>query len=233
MNAQPSTGNRSAHAPVGAWLVRAPLGSAFARFPLSAIRLALCAYRFALTASLFALGSLASASDPAPTDYVLQPADLLRIVVFQQPDLQRDVRITQEYTINLPLLGSVNLRDKSVRQAEELIRELYDRDYLVNPQISLTVLEYTQRTVKVLGAVNQPGAIEFPTEQKMGLLEAIARAGGFSRLADRRKVRLSRTLADGKSENFTINADDLIQGDSTEPWLLTKDDVIFVPERLL
>ena len=166
-------------------------------------------------------------------DYVMQPSDLIRVMVFQEPDLQREVRITQEYTITLPLIGTIDLRNKTVRQAEEIIRSLYDKDYLVNPQINLTVLEYTQRTVKVLGAVNQPGAIVFPPEQKMGLLEAIARAGGFSRIADRRKVRLSRTLADGKSENYTVNTDEMIQGASAEQWLLTKGDVIFVPERIL
>lgn len=167
------------------------------------------------------------------TDYVMQPSDLIRVMVFQEPDLMREVRITQEYTITLPLIGTIDLRNKTVRQAEEIIRSLYDKDYLVNPQINLTVLEYTQRTVKVLGAVNQPGAIVFPPEQKMGLLEAIARAGGFSRIAERRKVRLSRTLADGKSENYVINTDEMIQGASVEQWLLTKGDVIFVPERIL
>lgn len=167
------------------------------------------------------------------TDYVMQPSDLIRVMVFQEPDLMREVRITQEYTITLPLIGTIDLRNKTVRQAEEIIRSLYDKDYLVNPQINLTVLEYTQRTVKVLGAVNQPGAIVFPPEQKMGLLEAIARAGGFSRVAERRKVRLSRTLEDGKTENYIINTDEMIQGASAQQWLLTKGDVIFVPERIL
>jgi polysaccharide export outer membrane protein len=170
---------------------------------------------------------------PESTDYILQPSDLIRLVVFQEPDLEREVRITQEYTITLPLIGTIDLRNKTVRQAEEIIRSLYDKDYLVNPQINLTVLEYTQRTVKVLGAVNQPGAIVFPPEQKMGLLEAIARAGGFSRIAERRKVRLSRTLEDGKSENYIINTDEMIQGASVQQWLLTKGDIIFVPERIL
>lgn len=174
----------------------------------------------------------APASD-ASTDYVLQPSDLIRVMVFQEPDLQREVRITQEYSITLPLIGTIDLRGKTVRQAEEIIRSLYDKDYLVNPQINLTVLEYNQRTVKVLGSVNSPGAIAFPPEQKMGLLEAIARAGGFARIADRKKVRLSRTLADGKTENYVINADEMIQGASAQQWLLTKGDVIFVPERIL
>jgi len=167
------------------------------------------------------------------TDYVLQPSDLIRVVIFQEPDLQREVRITQEYTITLPLIGTIDVRNKTVRQMEELIRDLYDKDYLVNPQINLTVLEYAQRTVQVVGAVNQPGAVVFPPEKTMGLVEAIARAGGQSRIADLKRVRLTRTNAEGKTENYTINVDDLMKGVSGEQWLLLKGDVVFVPERIL
>ncbi len=175
---------------------------------------------------------------PAPpaaeaTDYVLQPSDLIRVLIFQQPDLLREVRITQEYTITLPLIGTIDLRGRTVRQAEEIIRSLYDKDYLVNPQVNLTVLEYTQRTVQVVGAVNQPGAVVFPPEQKMGLIEAIARAGGQSRIADLKRVRLTRTNAEGKAENQIINVDDMMKGNSNEQYLLQKGDVVFVPERLL
>lgn len=188
----------------------------------------------ALVYLLLAVGWVRAEQSIAPTtDYVLQPSDLIRVIVFQEADLQRDVRITQEGSVSLPLIGTIELKNKSVHQAEDTIRQLYDRDFLVNPQISITVLEYSQRTAQVIGAVNSPGAIAFPPEQKMGLMEAIARAGGFSRLAERRRVRLTRTLADGKTENFTVNVDELIQGNSAEPWLLVKGDVIFVPERLL
>lgn len=188
----------------------------------------------ALVCLLLAVGLARAEESKAPTiDYVLQPSDLIRVIVFQEGDLQRDVRITQEGSVSLPLIGTIELKNKSVHQAEDTIRQLYDRDFLVNPQISITVLEYAQRTAQVIGAVNAPGAIAFPPEQKMGLMEAIARAGGFSRLAERRRVRLTRTLADGKTENFTVNVDELIQGNSAEPWLLVKGDVIFVPERLL
>lgn len=191
---------------------------------------------------LLVLGLLAPLSGaeapPAPpvaesTDYVMQPSDLIRVLIFQQPDLLREVRITQEYTITLPLIGTIDLRGRTVRQAEEIIRSLYDKDYLVNPQVNLTVLEYTQRTVQVVGAVNQPGAVVFPPEQKMGLIEAIARAGGQSRIADLKRVRLTRTNAEGKAENQIINVDDMMKGNSNEQYLLLKGDVIFVPERLL
>lgn len=103
----------------------------------------------------------------------------------------------------------------------------------MNPQVNLTVLEYTQRTVQVVGAVNQPGAVVFPPEQKMGLIEAIARAGGQSRIADLKRVRLTRTNAEGKAENQIINVDDMMKGNSNEQYLLQKGDVVFVPERLL
>lgn len=179
------------------------------------------------------LGVVSCLRAQVPTDYVLQPSDLLRVVVFQEPDLFREVRISQESTINLPLIGTLDLKGKTVRQTEEIIRELYDRDYLKNPQITITVAEYTPRTVQVMGAVNQPGAIPFTPEQSMNLLEAIARAGSFNRLADRRRVRLTRTMEDGQTKNETINADDLIQGNSPEQWLLRKGDIIFVPERIL
>jgi polysaccharide biosynthesis/export protein len=191
---------------------------------------------------LLSLGLLAPLSGaetpPTPpaaesTDYVMQPSDLIRVLIFQQPDLLREVRITQEYTITLPLIGTIDLRGRTVRQAEEIIRGLYDKDYLVNPQVNLTVLEYTQRTVQVVGAVNQPGAVVFPPEQKMGLIEAIARAGGQSRIADLKRVRLTRTNAEGKAENQIITVDDMMKGNSNEQYLLQKGDVIFVPERLL
>ena len=184
-------------------------------------------------AAVFPLAAAESNSPSLNVDYVLQPLDLLRVVVFQEPDLERQVRISQEYSINLPLIGSVDLTGKSVRQAEELIRARYDADFLKNPQITITVLEYTQRTVQVLGAVNSPGAIAFTPEQQMTMVEAIARAGGQARIADLRKVRLTRITAEGKTENFTINVDDVMKGSSTEKWPLQKGDVIFVPERIL
>lgn len=191
----------------------------------------------ALAFLVFALGLTSTRAEqpekPQSSDYVVQPLDLLKIVVFQEPDLDREVRISQEYTINLPLIGSVNLTGKSVRQAEELVVRLYDADYLKNPQITITVLEYTPRTVQVLGAVNQPGTITFTPEKQMSLVEAIGRAGGQSRIADLKKVRLTRQLGGGRTETFTLNVDDIMKGVTSEPWMLQKDDVIFVPERIL
>jgi polysaccharide export outer membrane protein len=177
-----------------------------------------------------------AADSPSPTpqpDYVLQPYDLIRVVVFQEPDLGREVRLSPDTTLTLPLIQTVNLNGKTVREAQTIISDLYDRDYLVNPQINLTVLEYSRVSVNVLGAVNTPGSVVIPPDQGLKLLDAIAHAGGFNRLADRKRIKLSRTGADGKTATFTINADDIIQSTSKDQWPLQKADVIYVPESLL
>jgi len=176
------------------------------------------------------------AAEPGPgirSEYVLQALDLIKIEIFQEPDLTRELRLSREAAVTLPLIGTVSLKGKTVLEAETLLRLLYDRDYLVNPQINLSVIEYAKRTVDVLGAVASAGSIDIPPEQPLNLLGAVSRAGGFTRLADRRKVKLTRTGEDGKSTTFEINADAIIQSNSAEQWLLQPGDVIFVPERLL
>ncbi len=169
----------------------------------------------------------------ASDDYILQPLDLLQIRVFQEPEMDREVRMSGEAAVMLPLVGRVSLAGLTIRQAEELVQGLYDRDYLVNPQINITVLEYARRTVNVLGSVGNPGEIEFPREEGLSLLDAISRAGGFTRLADRRKIRLTRQTESGEAENFIVDADRMIEGASTDQWILQTGDLIFVPERFL
>jgi len=179
------------------------------------------------------LGSSEEPSARERGDYVLQPLDLLQIRFFQESDMDREVRISREDTVTLPLVGSVVLRGLTLSEAESELRVLYDRNYLVNPQVNVVVLEYSRRTVNVLGSVTAPGQIAFPQEEGLTLLDAISRAGGFTRLAERRKITLTRKLDSGKIETFTIDANDFIEGDSEERWVLETDDLIYVPERFL
>lgn len=184
------------------------------------------------------LSTRAGADTPAKSDdklfsYKLQPMDLIKVQVFQEPDLDRELRVSRDRNVVLPLIGTVDLKDRTVREAEILITDLYGKDYLVNPQINITVMEYAPRTVNVLGAVNTPGSVPLPPERDLTLLDAIARSGGFSRLANRARVSLTRTLSGGQLENFTINADLLMSGDGGRRWLVQSGDVIYVPERML
>ena len=207
--------------------------SLFPRLRRTLATLALCV----LPGLSHAQESLTPASGlPAPgsstMDYMLRPSDILQIKVFQEEDLTREVSVSREYAISLPLIGSVDVRNRSVRQAEEMIRQLYDRDYLVNPQVSVIVLKYAERAVNVIGQVNAPQAVPFPAERGLTLLEAIARAGGFNRLADRSRVKITRTDDKGVSNTFTVNAEKLLESQSANLWSLQVDDVVFVPERV-
>jgi polysaccharide biosynthesis/export protein len=166
-------------------------------------------------------------------NYILQQQDLLRVQVYPEDDLKLEVRVSQELTVTLPLIGTVELKGRTVRQAEELIRQRYAKDFLVDPQVSVLVIEYWKRFVKVLGAVNTQGVVAFPPEEGLTLLDAISRAGGFSRLANQQKVTLTRVNADGSPDSRVINAAELLKGGTSDDIPLQPDDVISVPEKIL
>lgn len=172
---------------------------------------------------------------PSP-DYVLQPQDLLRVFVFQHDDLNKQteaVRVSEEHTISLPLVNTINLRGKTARQAEEIIRAAYDKDFLVNPQVSVIVMKYAERSVSVIGQVSNAGRVLFPPEKGLTILEAIALAGGQTRLADLKKVKLTRKSETGETVSEEIDVDALMKRGGRDAIQLQRDDVIFVPERIL
>jgi polysaccharide export outer membrane protein len=169
-------------------------------------------------------------------DYLLQPQDVLRIQVYQEDEISRQgdsVSISQENTISMPLIGTISLKGKTARQAEKMIRDLYDKDFLVNPQVSVTVTKYAERSVNVFGAVNGAGRKQFPPERGLTILDAISLAGGHSRLANLKKVKLTRNDANGDPVTVTINVDEIMKGGGKDPVQLQPDDVIYVDERLL
>lgn len=183
--------------------------------------------------------SAAKPSDPGshatPTlDYLLLPGDVLSIQVFQQKDFDSVARVSGESTISIFLIGEVSVKNRTVRQLEEEVRRLLDRDYLVNPQVHIVVTEYTKRMVNVLGAVNRPGQIEFPQEKGLTLVEAISKAEGFNRYGNPRNVSLTRIGPDGQKENHVINVQELIDNkNTTDKWPLMPDDIINVQEKVL
>ncbi|MEN9633526.1 MAG: hypothetical protein RL077_1930 [Verrucomicrobiota bacterium] len=201
---------------------------------LSAIATCLPFVGSAQTESAMA-GEGRKASPLTTSDYLLQPQDTLRVQVYQEEDINRqgEVSISQEFTIFLPLIGNINLKGKTARQAEVMIRDLYDKDYLVKPQVSVIVTKYAERSVNVFGAVNAAGRKLFPPERGLTILDAISLAGGHSRLADLKKVKLTRSSGDGDAVTTTINVDEIMKGGGKDPVKLNPDDVIFVGERLL
>lgn len=178
----------------------------------------------------------ASPGRSAWADYIVQPMDVLKVFIFQHDDLNKQmeaVQVSPEHSISLPLVQTINLKGKTTRQAEQIIREAFDRDYLVNPQVSVIVVKYAERSVNVLGQVGKPDRVLFPPEKGLTILEAITLAGGHTRLADMKKVKLTRKQENGETESIEIDVDALMKRGGRDAVQLQKDDVIFVPERIL
>lgn len=180
--------------------------------------------------------SVVEATAQSRANYILQPQDVLKVFVFQHEDLNKQmeaVQVSPEHTISLPLVGVISLREKTARQAEQIIREAYDRDFLVNPQVSVIVVKYSERSVNVLGQVGKPDRIPFPQEKGLTIIEAIALAGGPTRLADLRRVKLTRKFEDGTSLVEEVDVSAMMNKGGRGAVQLRTGDVIYVPERIL
>src|SRR6266478_6439558 len=136
---------------------------------------------------------------PPAKAYVIAPNDLVLVKVYRQEDLESRLRISANGTTTFPLLGTINLGGKTVEEATAQIRDLLAKDYLVNPQVTVTILEYAKRRFTVLGQVQRPGTYEIPSEESVDLPEGIAMAGGFTRLANTAKIVITRTAGGKKS----------------------------------
>ncbi|HZP59607.1 MAG TPA: polysaccharide biosynthesis/export family protein, partial [Opitutaceae bacterium] len=97
-----------------------------------------------------------TASPPPPTintDYKIVPADVLQITVFQEEDLKSVLRVSNEGTIVFPLIGKISVGGMTPQAAAHLIQERLAQGYLINPQVSVTVQEFSKRRFTVLGEV--------------------------------------------------------------------------------
>jgi polysaccharide export outer membrane protein len=175
---------------------------------------------------------LAASPDHSQSDsYVLRDNDLVRITVFQEDDMTTESRISKSGYITLPLLGAVELQGKSVSEATAEIRTRLDKDYIINPQVTLTVMEYAQQWVTVLGEVQKPGQVQMPPEGGLDLLGAIALAGGYTRVADPGNV-IVRRVVDGRDVVLRVNAKRLARDTSVPQFLVRPGDRISVSESI-
>jgi protein involved in polysaccharide export with SLBB domain len=138
-------------------------------------------------------------------DYILAPGDTLDLMVYKEPDLSMRSKIARDGRVQLPLLGEVAVAGMSVREAQNRIRDLYNADYLVDPQIYLNIASYVQRKITVIGQVQSPGSYELMGTDSLGILEAVGMAGGFTRIADTKNIQVKRKVG-GKTEIFKVNS---------------------------
>ncbi len=169
----------------------------------------------------------------APSGYTLSPNDQVAVEVFGEDDLRANGRLNGEGNLSLPLLGSVHLGGLTLAQAASKITELYGRDYLVNPRVNITLVGYAKRRFTILGQVNRPGSYEMPEGSPDGvdLLEAIAMAGGYTRIAAPERISVRRRAATGEDEILRVDAKRLARRGG-ESFQVRPGDTVTVAESL-
>jgi polysaccharide export outer membrane protein len=131
---------------------------------------------------------------PADSSYVLRPNDAVRLSVYEEPDLSVSVRILTTGEASFPLIGSVKIGGLSVAAATRKIHELYAKDYLVDPKVTLTIDGYADQHIWVIGAVKNPGQIPIPAAGQLDMASAMATVGGLAEDANAKGIQLVRAL---------------------------------------
>jgi polysaccharide export outer membrane protein len=167
----------------------------------------------------------------APAGYVLSANDQIAVEVFGEEDLRTNSRLNGEGNLSLPLLGSVRLAGLTLTQAAARLTELYGKDYLVNPKVNVTLVGYAKRRFTVLGQVNRPGSYEMPEGSPGGidLLEAIAMAGGYTRIAAPERISVRRQN-EGGDQVLRVNGKQAAKGGAS--FRVVPGDTITIGESI-
>jgi polysaccharide export outer membrane protein len=164
----------------------------------------------------------------AGSDYLVGPGDVLKVTVYDHPDLGSTVRVNNDGTINFPLVGTLQIEGISVSQVSEQVANALANGYIVNPQVAVFVEEFRSRKVIVMGQVKNPGLYELrgPTS----LLELISQAGGLTPDAGE-TVNITRgtNSADGQEQLLMVDLKTLTQGgDNANDVAILDGDSVFI-----
>lgn len=156
------------------------------------------------------------------------PGDTIRVTVFQNPDLTTEARLSDKGTIMLPLIGEIALANTTTTTASTRIAERLKRgQFLVNPQVSVSVLEVRSRQVSVLGQVVRPGRYAVDSTNAK-VTDLLALAGGVDPSGDDSVVVI--TTRNGQIVRTTIDVARMYRiGDLSQNVELQPGDTIFVP----
>jgi len=157
--------------------------------------------------------------------YLIRSGDTIEVRVYQEEDLNARSRVDEEGTVVLPLIGRVAIRGKTTEAARQLISDRYEADYLQHPQVTVLVSDFAARRFVMMGQIARPGVYEIPSSERLNLLQAIAMAGGYTKIADPSKVRIRRSTEKGE-EVLRVNAKALASGSGGEmPFVLPNDNI--------
>lgn len=170
-------------------------------------------------------------TEPVPrrgrTDYQIGRQDLLELKVFDLDELDQTVRVADDGTITLPLLGTLQVAGLTKGDLERKIASMLEEKYVKNPQVTIFVKEYESKKVAVSGAVKKPDTYEMLGEKT--LLEMISMAGGLDKDLGK-QIFVFRQKDDGNAERLSVDLDKLVyEADPSLNIPVEPGDIIYVP----
>jgi len=159
---------------------------------------------FLIVILLTLLPGVASAQGARFNQYTLDSGDTVSISVYGQDDLSLETRLTDVGVVNYPYLGEISVIGMTVGQLESFIYEGLKGDYLINPSVSVSIVEY--RPFFINGEVKNPGG--YPFQPGLTIDKAAALAGGYTERASKTKIFVDRTV---NGKQVTLSADRYMQ----------------------
>ena len=173
----------------------------------------------------------ANSALPASRGRLLVAGDTIDIRVYQEEDLNTRVRIENDGSIAMPLLGVIRVAGKTAEQARDMIHDLLQKSYLQKPEVSLTVVDSAKRRFCIMGEVRQPGYYQMPENERMTLLQAISLAGGYTAFAQPKKISIKR-LVGGVETVKVVDAKAMAKNEKVAIVEIEPNDTIMVTDQL-
>ncbi|MEJ7925214.1 polysaccharide biosynthesis/export family protein [Sphingobium sp. AN641] len=173
-------------------------------------------------------GEAAYALVPPPpergADHRIGAYDVLRITVYREPDLSlEDAAVDAAGQVRLPLVGDIPVAGLSAHEAADVIAGRLGQRYLVSPQVTIFVKKAVARRVTLDGEVSRPGL--YPVEGRIGLLDAVAMAGGPTRIAQLGGIVVVR-IVEGERRAAMFDLGAIRAGRADDPEILPGDTII-------
>ncbi len=163
---------------------------------------------------------------PVSESYVIGPEDVLAIYVWKEEAFTRTVPVRMDGKISLPLIDDVQAAGFTARQLKDVLTNKL-KEFVENPNVSVTVVEANSFKVFISGQVRSPGVYRLKSETS--LLEFVAMVGGFTDWANQKKILIIRREG-GKEKRMTINYKKIVSGkDPNSNIILKTGDTIIVP----
>jgi polysaccharide export outer membrane protein len=165
------------------------------------------------------------------TEYVIGDDDILKISVWQNPDLDQEAIVRPDGKISVPLIGDIIARGLTITQLDDDLTKRLS-EYVRSPEVSISLQKIGGSKVVLLGEISKPGVYSMAGQKT--LLEAIGMAGGFTRDAVSSSIVLIRGgLVNPRAER--INLSKALKGKDfiRQNIVLQAEDVVFVPKKFI